>query len=134
MFGQRGPAFAAIGGVVDLAAGCAHIHTGGRAVVRCHGFAQYEEVRVALRQAARQEFPGLAAVAAARYAELARGRAAVFSAFDGYREQRFRLGCRDRHAESETRRQAARDVGPLLAVRSEEHTSELQSLTQLVCR
>src|ERR1039458_5231826 len=116
MLRQRAPTFAAVGGVVNLAAGRAHIHSGGRPVVRCHGLAQYQQVRVALRQAARQQAPGFAAVAAARYAELALGRAAVFGPCDGHREERFLFGCRDRHPESEARRHAAGNVGPLLAV------------------
>src|ERR1017187_8018612 len=118
MLRQRLPALATVGSVVKLASRGTHIHPRRRTLVRCHGFAQHQQVGVLLRQAAREQLPGLAAGAAASYAELGLGGASEFGAFDGHGEQSFLFGRRHRHAESEARRQAAGNVGPFFAVKT----------------
>src|ERR1035437_2246278 len=91
---QNLPTVAAVRRVENLSAGRAHVDTGGRAPVGRHRFPQHQQVRIALRQPARQQRPVLASVPAARHAELRLWHAAVFGPFDRHRKHGVRFAGR----------------------------------------
>src|ERR1035437_9185592 len=111
---QSLPRIAAVRRVEYLSAGRAHVDPGGRAPVGRHRFAQHQQVRIALRQPARQQRPVFASVPAARHAELRLRHAAVFGPFDRYREHGVRFAGRDRQSETEARWQPLGNIRPLL--------------------
>src|ERR1035437_6295053 len=111
---QNLPTVAGVRRLENLSAGGADVDTGGRGAIGRHRFAQHQQVRIALRQPARQQGPVPASVPAARHAELGLRHAAVFGPFDRYREHGVRFAGRDRQSETEARRQPLGNIRPLL--------------------
>src|SRR5579863_6003084 len=69
--GQHAPAFASVVSRIYSPACSAEVDSGGREGIGGHGFPQHGEVSVAVGEAAREQLPGLAAVATSSHRQLA---------------------------------------------------------------
>jgi hypothetical protein len=114
ILGQDLPGVASVARIEKRSGGSTEINSGRIAIVGSHRLAQNQDMRVGLRQALVQQFPGAAAVTAARDAELAFGDEAMLGRLDGDGEQGVLFGRGNGESEAKAARQTLGDIRPFL--------------------